>query len=264
MVASDLDGTLFSSERQVADRTADTLRRVAATGVMVVAATGRSHWTAIPRLSPVGAFRWAVCSNGSALFDFERMAVVERQLLDHEASAAIAELPRLLPGVGLAWEHAAGIDRDDVFVAQRRRNGAVFEEPAVAFDAGLELNKVLVGHDDLEHDELLDAVRPHVPPALEISSSGASFIEITAPGVDKAAMLARLVARLGIDATDVVAFGDQHNDLAMLRWAGRGYAMANAHPTVFDATPLRAPHHDDHGVAQILDLLFPIDGTLVS
>ncbi len=88
----------------------------------------------------------------------------------------------------------------------------------------------MIAHEELVLDELLDAVRPLLPPDLEVSSSGASFVEVTAPGVDKGAALARLADRLGLGAEHVVAFGDQHNDLAMLAWAGRGYAMANAHP----------------------------------
>ncbi len=257
-VASDLDGTLFTSERQVAERTATTLRRVVAGGATVVAATGRSHWTAVSRLESVGAIRWAICSNGSTLFDFESMTVTDRRLLDAAACAAIADLRPVLPGVGLAWEHESGIDRDRAFVEQhRRRNGGhAFEEPSVPFDPGRALNKVLVGHDELDHDEILATIRPLLPNELEVSSSGAPFVEITAAGVHKGAALARLTDAMGVDPTEVVAFGDQQNDLAMLTWAGRGYAMANAHPSVLAATTLRAPHHEDHGVAQVLEALF--------
>ncbi len=256
LVASDLDGTLFDATRRVAAVTAATLQRVASAGVTVVAATGRSHWTAIPRLEPVGAFRWAICSNGSTLYDFETRTVVERFPLDATARAAIADLPSRLPGVGLAWEHDAGIHRDSAYRAHHaRRGGPRFEEPSVVFDPRLELNKVMIAHDDLVLDALLDAVLPLLPPDLEVSSSGAAFVEVTAPGVDKGAALARLATRTGLGPNQVVAFGDQHNDVGMLAWAGRGYAMANAHPSVLAVTPLRAPHHDEHGVAQILDRL---------
>ena len=55
-------------------------------------------------------------------------------------------------------------------------------------------------------------------------------MEISAAGVTKGDALARLCERLGVDAADVVAFGDMPNDLPMLTWAGTSYAMANAHP----------------------------------
>jgi hydroxymethylpyrimidine pyrophosphatase-like HAD family hydrolase len=46
------------------------------------------------------------------------------------------------------------------------------------------------------------------------------------------------------------------NDLALLEWAGRGYAMANAHASVLEAAEHVAPPHDQDGVAQVLEELF--------
>jgi hydroxymethylpyrimidine pyrophosphatase-like HAD family hydrolase len=73
--------------------------------------------------------------------------------------------------------------------------------------------------------------------------------------VTKAASLARIADQQGIRAEDAVAFGDMPNDLPMLAWAGRGYAMANAHPDVLDAAEHLAPSNDDDGVAQIVEKL---------
>ena len=57
-------------------------------------------------------------------------------------------------------------------------------------------------------------------------------MEISAPGVTKGSALIELATELGVDATDVIAFGDMPNDLPMLTWAGHSYAMANGHPAV--------------------------------
>ncbi len=53
----------------------------------------------------------------------------------------------------------------------------------------------------------------------------------------------------------MVAFGDNHNDLAMLQWAGRGVAMANAQPVVLDAVAEVTASHLDDGVAAVLETL---------
>ena len=68
----------------------------------------------------------------------------------------------------------------------------------------------------------------------------------------KASTLALVCAELGVDAADVVAFGDMPNDLPMLAWAGTSYAMANAHPTVLEAAGRIAPANDEDGVARVL------------
>ena len=74
----------------------------------------------------------------------------------------------------------------------------------------------------------------------------------------KASTLALLCADLGVDAADVIAFGDMPNDLPMLAWAGTSYAMANAHPTVRAAADHVAPGHDEDGVAQVLAGVFDL------
>jgi hydroxymethylpyrimidine pyrophosphatase-like HAD family hydrolase len=74
-------------------------------------------------------------------------------------------------------------------------------------------------------------------------------------GVTKGTTLAVLAARWGIEQHEVVAFGDMPNDVEMLRWAGRGVAVGDAHPMVLDAADERAPSIADDGVAVVLERL---------
>jgi hydroxymethylpyrimidine pyrophosphatase-like HAD family hydrolase len=86
-------------------------------------------------------------------------------------------------------------------------------------------------------------------------SGGGGLAELLAPGVSKASALARWCAHQGIDAADVWAFGDMPNDLPMLRWAGRGHAVANAHPEVLATADAVVASNDDDGVARVLESL---------
>ncbi len=79
--------------------------------------------------------------------------------------------------------------------------------------------KLMMFHSVHSAHELLNIV----PPLL-----GADAVELGPAGVDKATGLAWLCASLGIDAADVVAFGDEYNDHEMVLWAGLGVAMGNA------------------------------------
>ena len=65
---------------------------------------------------------------------------------------------------------------------------------------------------------------------------------------------------MGLEAADVVAFGDMPNDLPMLEWAGTSYAMANAHASVRELADHLAPANDDDGVASVLTDLFGLVG----
>ena len=63
-------------------------------------------------------------------------------------------------------------------------------------------------------------------------SGATGLAEISAEGVTKASVLDVWCREQGVAPEDVWAFGDMPNDLAMLRWAGTSYAVANAHPDV--------------------------------
>ena len=78
------------------------------------------------------------------------------------------------------------------------------------------------------------------------------LVEIGPPGVDKALALADLAGDLDVRPEDVWAFGDMPNDVAMLRWAGVGHAVANAHESVLAVADRVVPSHDEDGVARTL------------
>jgi hydroxymethylpyrimidine pyrophosphatase-like HAD family hydrolase len=89
-------------------------------------------------------------------------------------------------------------------------------------------------------------------------SSSSTLLEMSGPDVTKASTLALLARDLGVEAEDVIAFGDMPNDLPMLAWAGTSYAMAGAHASVREAAGHLAPGHDEDGVAQVLAKVFAL------
>lgn len=199
----------------------------------------------------------AVCSNGAVVYDLHEERVLEHYLLAPEVGLAVVEAIRAaVPGVvfgvefGESFGHEAGYDaRSDVagevYVSDI---GDLLAEPAA---------KLLVRHDGHSPDLLLAKARDVAGDLAELThSSRIGLLEISAPGVSKATTLATLCAERGITATEVVAFGDMPNDLAMLAWAGTAYAVQNGHPDVLAAVELRCPSSDDDGVAQVLELMF--------
>ena len=118
--------------------------------------------------------------------------------------------------------------------------------------------KVLVRGTGLTSDEMLAVARPELDGTMTATHSnarGGGLLELSATGVSKAATLAELAAGRGLGAADVVAFGDQPNDVDMLTWAGRGVAMADGHPEAIAAADEVAPSLADDGVAQVLERL---------
>lgn len=256
LVATDLDGTLLGRDSRLSERTIAALRRAEAAGMHLVAATGRSHRTALPLVAPAGVFAHAVCSNGAVAYDIAARRVVDATPIDDAVTDAVAATVTAgLPGAGLAWESQEGFGLDRTFAALRPDTAAIARAHGAVSPRGVV--KVMVAHAELTHDALLDALRSLLDSEVTVETSGAGFVEITAAGVDKAYGLARLCERLDRTPDEVLAFGDQPNDEAMLRWAGRGVAMANAHPRVLAVADEQAGHHADDGVAEVLETLFP-------
>lgn len=117
------------------------------------------------------------------------------------------------------------------------------------------LTKLIALHRTYAVDDLHQHVSPLVGDEVIVTHSGASFLEISAAGVTKARTLAVLCKQRGISSEEVIAFGDMPNDLSMLRWAGCGVAVANAHPKVLAEADKITRSNVEDGVALVLEQL---------
>lgn len=259
LVATDLDGTLVHSDGRVTPRTRDVLERLDRRGVPVVFVTGRPLRWAIEVFEHVGEHGLAIVSNGALVWDVTAHRVHLERLLEPVPGLEVCRRIRAaVPGASFAVETYAGIALEPGFLERHAvppgsRRGAIeelFDRPAL---------KLLARHEDVSPEGFWEAAESTVADLAVVTwSSGTPLLEISAAGVTKASTLEVVCAELGVDAADVVAFGDMPNDIPMLRWAGTSYAMANAHPTVRAAAREVAPGNDEDGVATTLAGLFAL------
>ena len=87
---------------------------------------------------------------------------------------------------------------------------------------------------------------------LYVTQSSFDLIEFLHPAVSKGRALAQIAADLGIAADEVVAFGDNHNDIGMLRFAGLGVAMGNAEDEVKEEANHVTLSNAEDGVAAVI------------
>lgn len=257
LVASDLDGTLVRSDGTVASRTVEVLARVENAGVPFVMVTGRPpRWMAeVSRRT--GHRGLAVCANGALVYDLHTERVVESSLLPEDAAAAVVgALREALPDITFAVERPdLGFGHEVAYVPSW--------EPAEDQPLPVEqllsggVVKLLARHRGLSSDALLAAAREAVGDRATLThSSNDGLLEVSAVGISKASGLAALARQHGVDAADVVAFGDMPNDLPMLGWAGHAVAVANAHPEVLRAADEVTSSNDEDGVAEVLERWF--------
>lgn len=266
LIASDVDGTLLDPFERMTPRTAAVLRRTIAAGVPVVLASGRPpRW--IPSVAQAaGLSGYAVCANGAVLYDIaaDRVVDVQGLLPPMLMGAVVAELEKVLPGCGFAAERIGtrAIDPEirNLVIEPGYHNpwgdGEGIESPRAEV-IGRPATKLLVSHPGMRSDEMAEAARAVLDSSVDITfSAGYGLIEIAARGISKASGLAKVAEWLGVSAERTIAFGDMPNDLEMLRWAGHGVAMANAHPLVLAAADEVTGPNTEDGVAQVLERWF--------
>lgn len=259
LMAIDLDGTLLRNDGTVSPRTAAALARVEQAGAQFVFVTGRPPRHVANGLQPLGYTGQVICANGALTLDMRTGRLSDKTLIPAGVLAeAAARLRRAIPDLGIAVEYTDRHVRDRHYQpgAWRMPENVPWlpDEELFARDA----IKLLGRHPTLSGDDLLGLAAPVVGEIVAVyHSGGLRLLEATAAGVSKGTALARLAGRLGIAAADVAAFGDMVNDLPMLAWAGRSYAMANAHPDVLAAADRVIPGNDEDGVATVIEELFP-------
>ena len=259
LVASDIDGTILGHDGKISDRTVRAFHACRDAGVELVFVTGRPPRWLHPLEEQLGHTGTVICSNGAVVWDLEADQLVSARTLGLESVLEIRRIIKeLRPTALFAAETLTGFHLEPGFIQNASSELLAEFTPAALADtlaADDEVVKFLAIVHEGTPDEFLAEVAPAVAhlAATTHSSPGASMLELSLPGVNKAVTLAEYARSLGIDAADVVAFGDMPNDVEMLRWAGHGYAMASGHPEAIRAAGQQAPHFDDDGVAQVLE-----------
>jgi Cof subfamily protein (haloacid dehalogenase superfamily) len=258
LIATDLDGTLFGPDHRPAPRTVAAINAAYDAGIHVTAATGRSYFRGAALAPSTGAkLHHFIGSNGGHRLDYSNGELDERLTFPEDQLREMTSVVRReLGNIGFGFEMSDDMAWDERFTELSPFNldgehRSVRRPP----DSLVGVGKVLLAHPDVHEVELVNLVASIMPSGVNVTTSGAHFVELTPPGADKGAAVARLAEKLGIDASETLAFGDNQNDLTMLSWAGRGVAMGNAHPLAQAAANEHTVSNEDFGVAVVIEEL---------
>ena len=258
LIATDLDGTFLRSDGSVSERKARVWAALPHHGVETVLVTARPPRWLHDLSHVVGAHGVAICGNGAFVYAVEERRVIETHCFEPTLLAAvIADLRTAIPQVILATETATGPVFEDRWPEPHResvgRRAGRSDADALLADP---VGKLLALAPGLGTEQFLAIVADVVAERGQLAYSGAlGLAEINPTGVTKAVALERWSAERRIRAELVWAFGDMPNDLPMIEWAGRGIAVANAHPDVLEAADAVAPSNDEDGVAVTVEPL---------
>ncbi|MDC7245598.1 MAG: Cof-type HAD-IIB family hydrolase [Sphaerochaetaceae bacterium] len=254
-IAIDLDGTLLPSSKIITRHTLEVLNRVMDKGIRVFVATGRSLATCQRFIEQIGTTDAVICYNGSCIYDPIEKKDLFHRTMSEEICREIVSLAEKTEASLQAFRHHRVYYRPDA-------KNADFLEPltssiGVVIDDftslhPLEFTKAMfIG--ELEHTE---KIRRHLLTTfgenIHMVYSHPTYFEMMSEGATKGAALSKLLQMYDLKADEVMAFGDESNDLEMLALAGHSVAMSNASDQVKKTARYLTGSCDEEGVAEAL------------
>ncbi len=272
MIAVDLDGTLFTNSKEILPETLSALERASAMGIEIVPATGRPFHGVSEKVTGLEFVNYILTCNGAAIYNRRTGECLYEQPMSWEKGA---EILTALKGLNISI---------DAFI-----NGYSYKERSqINFIDSLALSQVMkdyIKKTRLYVDDLIEFVSSEKHSVQKITlnfaknpdgtsldrdetkarldkisdiavvSGGDNNLEITESTINKGISLVNFGKRLGIDRSQIMAFGDSGNDLEMLKAAGFGVAMGNSEKAVLDIADYVTLSNNDNGIGDAIEKL---------
>lgn len=270
LIALDLDGTLFNSNKEVSQANRDMILRAAAAGVSIVPATGRPFYGVPAAVKELEGIEYVLTTNGAAVYRMSDENCMFEEPMDTE---------RFLEFLIRAKQYAISTE---IFIEGR----AYTDEASVSVWGSMGLSAPMMEYirntrtvvDNLESfikagssgvqkitmnfTKLSDGTLQYRDEIIRLAeefeefvwvSGGMGNVELTKNTVSKGSALIKLGELLGIKREEIMACGDSGNDKEMLIAAGLGVAMANSEADILECADYVTLSNDEDGVAAAIE-----------
>lgn len=233
LIASDMDGTLLDENGQVPPETFDLILALRERGVRFVASSGRRYDRLCDFFSPVKDRMDFVASNGAQVF--ADGVQIDREVYSHLAIRRLAKTVAMFPNMHLAlFDRTKSylLDDEGKFVREVDKDLPNVERIYELPSPQVSIIKASIFCDDGNVMDNAYVLQRELGGLFTFAPSGSSYIDAMQPGISKASGIAQVMEYHGIDASEVMAFGDAMNDYEIIRFVGTGCAMANGRPAL--------------------------------
>ncbi len=270
LLATDIDGTLLNPQFQISEDDLLALRRAHAAGIEIVLVTGRRHTFALPIAKQLGFDLWLISSNGAVTRSLAG-ETFHRDLMPAEACRKLCGAMQEFRGnTVLTFDKetkgAIVLERLDELGASIRRwleknmefiefviplEDALESDPVQAMFCGTmaRMRDALGALDGAGMDGTVTVLRTEYP------ARDLSMIDVLNAGCSKGHALERWAKFRGYDREEVMAIGDNHNDVEMLEFAGHPVIMGNACEELRSRGWTVTRGNDACGIAAAVDLV---------
>lgn len=266
LIALDLDGTLLDPDKKLSAQNAAALEKASEEGIEIVPATGRFYRGMPQIIRELPCVRYVITINGAAVFDVVRQETVCGSEIPRERAVEVMERFDGMPVIYDCYQDGWGrmtqafYDRAEEFAANvhsldmiRNLRTPVPELKAYLKERPNGVQKIQIFFKDMQLRARMLKTLPEEFPDLVVTTSIVNNIEFNSRDATKGVALKKLAARLAIPIEETMAFGDDLNDIPMLKAAGIGVAMGNAGEEVKRAADYVTDGCDHSGVAHAMN-----------
>lgn len=277
-VAIDIDGTLLNSKSELSERNKKVLKEASENGTYIVLTSGRMTTVIQNFCKEIGADKFLISDNGASIFDLQANETIYKRFIPKEVVLDVLDLCIENNIYYMIYTDKELIVKDlkhmALFFYKQNYNPNARIATHLAgreYVESLEDNftKIMICDEDraiynsiinkLSKIQTIDVTSiPHISTkkllfGTEERTIAYSYADIAVKDTNKWTAIEFLIERLGIKREEVIAIGDNINDISMIKNAGLGVAMENGSPVTREVANLIAPSNDNDGVASIIE-----------
>lgn len=255
LVVCDMDGTLVNDGKAVSELNRKAIARFRERGGELSLATGRIEKSVASYCRDLNITVPVILYNGAKVYHPVTGETVLDLCLSGEDLSRALELAESFPFDFIFYSGGEAYIRRHTGAVALYERGDGFSclvEPDLDRIRGMRITKILMIGDNRYFGEFRKLFREDPRCRAHLVQSEETYLEILPEGVNKGEALKALSAHLGIPLEEIICFGDNLNDLEMIRLAGVGVAMANGRREVRDAADVVAPGNNEDGVGKVL------------
>lgn len=265
LIALDMDGTTLGKDHHVSAYTLSTLKKAIQQGIVLVPASGRMADILPPELLALKGIRYLIASNGANIIDISQQKIIYSAHLPQQTLEAIF---KVIKPFQLYFELYSC---NKIYVERALFETLFQTETKNAYPSAF-LNHIFAvdGLSAYALAQNLPVEKVNLPflnpgivlplgnalralSGITLTTSGFDNLEINAEHVSKAHALAALADHLSMDSKNIMAIGDNYNDIEMIRWAGLGVAVSNGIRSLKEIADVVTASNTEDGVAQAIE-----------
>ena len=283
LITVDLDGTLLNKYGEVTEYSKSVIKKLTSQGILVVLASGRISESVLTIAKEIGANKYYISGNGSVLYDMQKEEIIYEKYLSKEKVLELVDLCEKNSIYYNIYTESSVIAKslnynvafynyentkkssdkkteinivDDVYNYVKDLNTNKFLKMTICDENKIVFSSILRKVKNIQDIDVLEVShmsKKKIKMGTKEISVGYYYTEISSENVDKWYAIEEIMKKENIKREEVISFGDNNNDILMIKNAGLGIAMGHSNEQVKEVAKFVTKTNDEDGVAKALE-----------